>query len=57
MPETTLAAMSSSRARQRKCPITKFRPAPQTVQLSEARSAASLSRRLFGRISGQFCSM
>jgi hypothetical protein len=30
---------------------------PRHTVYSSARSAASLSRRLFGRISGQFCSM
>src|SRR3982074_325964 len=30
---------------------------PQAVYLSKLRPAASRSRRLFGRISGQFCSM
>ncbi|BBY20965.1 hypothetical protein MSTO_11700 [Mycobacterium stomatepiae] len=53
-------------ARQRMCPLTTFHVSPpkvhpsprtQAVYLSKLRPAASRSRRLFGRISGQFCSM
>nr|BBX77270.1 hypothetical protein MFLOJ_10570 [Mycobacterium florentinum] len=52
--------------RQRMCPLTTFHVSPpklhpsphtQAVYLSKLRPAASRSRRLFGRISGQFCSM
>ena len=41
------------------CSANKLHPTPptQTAYLSHPRPAASLSRRLFGRISVQFCSM
>ena len=44
-------------ARQRKCPVIKLYPTPQSSRLIIQALPSSLSRRLFGRISGQFCSM
>ena len=44
-------------ARQRKCPVIKLYPTPQSSRLIFQALPSSLSRRLFGRISGQFCSM
>jgi hypothetical protein len=46
-------------ARHRKCLVVEFHAAPQSARVVSQDSAAfvSLSRRLFGRMSGQFCSM
>ena len=46
-------------ARYRKCVVIEFHAAPQSARVisQDSEVFASLSRKLFGRMSGQFCSM